>query len=295
MGFQNTIKISGNEEFNKFLQEIYVELVKIFKNEELVYEALYNTEIVSVKNIYEYLREKELLENEDSLVTDDDLKRSAGVYHSSPKISFVNGRYELTGINRVVAIVDLDLNNASSKASLIHELLHLIKSYYNEYIVEGNNLTCYSGLITSTYELSFDGEKVTKKLINETGVGLEEGLTSIQEELISRKIVDSEYKACGYGPVYSIAETLLEIFNVEDAVINAEIYHDKSELYSSLGMDNYQALESLGDRIYELNLKMFSESMELSTMLETKDTIIRLLNEEYAPLIDKMKSNLKRS
>ncbi|MBQ8901875.1 MAG: hypothetical protein IJY87_02265 [Bacilli bacterium] len=283
--------------FSSFLKDVYYELVKYFKNEEIVFEALFNTKIVSVENVYDYMKDNDLLEDYDTLVTNSDMKRSSGVCQSIPEIIYnpQTNTYNIVNVKRSVAVVNLDLSRTHSKATLIHELCHLIKSYYNEYTIEGNILISHSGLIESHYELSFDGTKVTKKLIKEIGVGLEEGLTSVDEEEITRNIVDSEYTSSGYGVVNSVARNLLQIPDIRDIIINAQIYHDKSEIYDKLGIEDYIILEELANKLYELNLEMFSQAFEPEKMTETAERIKEILRTEYAPLKSKMESNFKRS
>lgn len=298
MNFEMIVqKFEYDIEFSLFLKEVYFELVKYFGNEEIVFEALFNTKIVSVENIYHYMKDNDLLENEDTIVTDSDMKRSSGVCQSLPEISYNNEKnvYQITNIKRSVAVVNLDLSQTHSKATLIHELCHLIKSYYNEYTIEGNILISHSGLIESHYELSFDGTKVNKKLIKEVGVGLEEGLTSVDEEEITRSIVDSEYKSSGYGVVNAIARNLLQIPDIREVIISAQIYHNKSEIYDRLGIEDYMRLEELADKLYELNLEMFSQAFDFVKMTETAEKIKSVLKAEYGPLKSKMESNFKRS
>lgn len=298
MKFEKIVQRHGYDiVFSSFLKDVYYELVKYFKNEEIVFEALFNTKIVSVENVYDYMKDNDLLEDYDTLVTNSDMKRSSGVCQSIPEIIYnpQTNTYNIVNVKRSVAVVNLDLSRTHSKATLIHELCHLIKSYYNEYTIEGNILISHSGLIESHYELSFDGTKVTKKLIKEIGVGLEEGLTSVDEEEITRNIVDSEYTSSGYGVVNSVARNLLQIPDIRDIIINAQIYHDKSEIYDKLGIEDYIILEELANKLYELNLEMFSQAFEPEKMTETAERIKEILRTEYAPLKSKMESNFKRS
>ena len=105
-----------------------VELINEFGDEEIIYEALLNTPIVSVSNVYEYLKDDNLLDESDTIVEEGDLRRSSGVFHSKPEISYnVDGTYKIDDIKRVVAVVNFDFNNNSSKGTLIHELCHLVK------------------------------------------------------------------------------------------------------------------------------------------------------------------------
>jgi len=290
-------KFNYDQDFSSFLEKVYLELIQYFGDEELVFEALFNTKIVSVDNVYDYLKDNDLLDEGDFLVNEKALKISAGVCQSVPEITYdaIIGTYHVMNIKRSVAIVNLDLTKTYSKAVLIHELCHLIKSYYNEYEIIGNELISYSGLIECHYELTHDGEKVHKKLIKELGVGLEEGLNTISEEDITRKIVDKDYEASGYGVVNAVAKNLLEIPGVIEVIKRSQLYHDKNIISEVLNMEDFANLEVLSDYLYELNLEMFSRAMQPEKMKETADKIKEILRNEYSPLRDKMTSNLKIS
>lgn len=289
-------RFNYDNDFSEFLREIYLELVKYYGNEQLIFSALYNTNIVSVNNVYDFLKDANMLEEYDAMVTADDLKKSAGVYHSVPQIVFNEQKntYEITKINRVVAVVNLDLTKTHSKATLIHEICHLIKSYNNEYVIDGNKLISASGLIESVHELSHDGAKVNKKLVKEVGVGLEEGLNSVAEEEITRNIVDAEFKPSGYITVNQIAKNLLSIENMKEIIVNAQIYHDKSEIYNKLG-DNYFNLEEITDSVYVAYLDIFKNMFDTEKFEKSKDKLQDILRNEYLPLMNTMNNNLNRN
>jgi len=298
MEFEKIVqKFSYYPIFSKFLKEVYLELVNYFGNEQIVFDALYNTKIINVDNVYDYLKDNDLLDNDEYLVKEGDMKRSSGVCQSVPEISYDpnTNTYQITNVKRCVAVVNLNLTKTHSKATLIHELCHLVKSYSNEYTIDGNILTSHSGLIECQYELIYDGTKVVKKLIKEIGVGLEEGLNSVLEEDITRNIVDSNYQSSGYGVVNAIARNLLQISEIREIIANAQLYHDKSEIFDLLGIDDYNSLEMISDRLYKLNLEMFSKAMDLNKMQEISEIMKEILRNEYVPLRDQIASNFKRN
>lgn len=293
MDFKKIVeKYNYSSEFSLFLEQVYRELINYYGNEELVFNALYNTKIVSVLNVYNYLKDNNLLDSNNTMVQDGDLKRSSGVYQSIPQLSYSNGNFRVDDIERVVAVVDFDLNDSSKKATLIHELCHLIKSYYNEYTIVDNKLITRSGLIESTYELKIDNGIVTKELIKEDGVGLEEGLTSVVEEEISRNIILKEYKSSGYGVVNVIARNLLEIPNISNVIINAELYHDYKEIFSILDIFDYRELIRITDEVYKLVLLMFSQIFEQEKMQDTAKKINEILINYYKPLNQKISEDI---
>lgn len=298
MNFEKIVtKYNYSEEFSEFFKDVYNGLINYFGNEELVFNALYNTKIVSVKNVYDYFKENDLLEKDDSIVQVGDLRRCSGVYQCVPEIIYDENalKYKIINTKRVVAIVNFDINSSNKKATLIHELCHLIKSYYNENSIEDNRLISRSGLIESIYELQVNNGVVQKKLIKEVGVGLEEGFTSVAEEEISRKIVDKEYNSSGYGVVNAIARNLLKINKMEEIIINAEIYHDYNELFTMLDVEDFYDLVKITDKIYELVLLMFSQIFEQEKMQETVAKINEILTNYYLPLDKKIQSNVEKN
>ena len=295
MNIDNIInKYNYDKEFSEFFKIIYNELVNEFGNDEIVYEALYNTSIVNVSNVYDYLLENNFLDdNNYGIVDDKDLKRSAGVCSSEPKITYnlETNEYVIEEIKRVVLVRDFDINNKSDKGTLIHELCHLIKSFYNEYTIEGDILISRNGLIEEGYKLSFNDNKVSKELIYELGTGLEEGLNYNTEEEITKRIVLNDYSATGCGITMQIAKNLLNDFDIKEMINAAQIYHDKTELYDKFGIENFRNLEMFVDKIYKLELVMYSQIFEPEKMKETEKELLSLID-EYRNLRQNMLNGL---
>lgn len=287
MKFENIIaRYNYSQEFASFLESVYSEVVNYFGSEEIVYNAFLNVPIVVVDNCYDYAKENGFLNAQDNaLVSDNDLKRSAGVYLSEPVISYSDNSFQLAGIKRAVLVTNF--NADYSKATLIHELCHLIKGYYNEYVIEGNVLYEYGGLIQRCYSLGVDGQEVKSTMISEIGVGLEEGLNTIAEEDITRKVHNAEYQASGYGVVKAVAENLLlDAVDVDLLTIvkNAQLYHEYEELYQTLGENNYQRLNTVIDEIYKISLEIYSYAFEPEKLKETSDKLSEYIKSDYIPL-----------
>ena len=91
--FNNIIKkYNYDKEFSLFLYEVYNNLVSYYGNEDIIYNAFLNTKIINTSNIYEYLKENAMIE-QDTLVTEKDLKRCLGIYTSKPLIVSSNNKY----------------------------------------------------------------------------------------------------------------------------------------------------------------------------------------------------------
>lgn len=280
-------KYNYNDELSNFLKEVYPKLVDYFGDENLVYSSLSNTEIVLCNNVYNCLDERNMLEMDDEkVVKNDNLKQAAGVYCSKPQITYnkLENKYSLDKVDRIIAINANDLMHESTKACLIHEICHLIKSYYKEYEINNDTLVAHSGLINTIYQLNQNEGLVTKKVASEDGVGLEEGLNSVAEEDITSKVIGKEYKSSGYGVVNAVARNVTSFDdNLIKEFIGAQTTHDTSKLSEILGQ-NYHELLSFTDNLYEKNLKLmsFTISPEERKQLEAelKDYIV----EKYTPI-----------
>jgi len=296
MNIENVInKYNYSKDFSEFLREVYIELVKEYGNEEIIYEALLNTPIINVNNVYDYLLENHYLDDNDLGIVDaGDLKRSSGVCSTEPVLDYNldTNEYIIKEIKKVVLVRNFDINSDEDKGLLIHELCHLAKNYYNEYVINGDILISRNGLIEEVYKLSYDGNKVKKTLVSELGTGLEEGLNYLTEEIIAKRIVSSNYKATGCGISTQIAKNLLEDFDINEILVNAQIYHDKEELYNKLGMEKFIELESFVDQIYKLELIMFSQIFEPEKMKETEQELLSMI-EKYRELRQNMIDGLK--
>ena len=266
-------KYKYDEEFSKFLYQIYIELINYYGSEEIIYNAFLNTEIRTTSNVYDYLKENNMLEVE-GIVTEFDLKRSEGINFSKPIITYEEGQFIITDVKRVVLVTNIDINSTSSKATLIHELCHMVKSYENEYIVNGDTLEERSGLIRRYYKLSVENGVVKTKLIREKGVGLEEGFTILAEELITKIIVDDNYEQKGNKTVLVLAKKLIEFID-ERLIRYSQMHHDDSIMHEQI--ENYDEIEHLADVVYKMCLEMYAKSFNLENLEEVKNKILNYL------------------
>ena len=175
------------------------------------------------------------------------------------------GNYEIGDVKGIVAFNDNNYNDKVEKSTMIHELCHAIKSANGEYEINGDILINRSGLIEKYYKLSIDENgTVTKSLMKETGVGMEEGFTSLQQEKISRKVFDDEnYKLSGYASVRQMARVIDGLSpEIHDIIIEAQTTHDKTKLISAIGEQNYNNLLYLFDKFYELDASAMSIGAE---------------------------------
>ncbi len=293
MNIENIInKYNYPEDLASFLRKLYPEFINYFglDKEPIIYEALLNTEII-IGDVYSTLKKYDMLEKDTSTVSNADLKRSAGVYQSIPLIEYQNNSFNITNVKRIV-VVYKD-NNSFNKGTLIHELGHLIKSYYNEFKIEGDILTTKSGLIENTYHLSLNDGVITKNLIKEESIGLEEGLNSILEEEIAQKIVDPNYKS-GYGLLSDLTKILLTPESLKSAILNTEIMDEKSNIIKLMDevfiKDSFNRFDNIFDKVYRLTLKRFSEVFDQNKYKLTIEELQKVIADEFNPLIKEIKN-----
>src|SRR5699024_1489174 len=155
---------------------------------DLVDMALMSCPIVLGCNSLDLLKKLDMLDN-DGVVQDDDLKRSSGVYSSKPVINYIDGEFVVSDIKRVIGISFGDINSEYAQDTLIHELYHLIKSSYQEYLIDGDILIQKNGLIEIYYQLTYENGLVKKTFIKEMGVGFEEGLNTLAEEWLAKQVI----------------------------------------------------------------------------------------------------------
>ena len=300
MNFDDIVKKHGYVgDLKSFLKQVYDEFVLYYGSdqESIIYEAFLNCPLVN-ENCYTALKSRGFLDNilGDSLVSESDLKRASGVYSSHPTLVYDEntGKYQITDIKRIVVISNLDLKLEYVRSAIIHELSHLVKSYYNEFSVDDNNILIEkSGLLERKYQLTGREKAINMHLIEERATGLEEGFTSLAEEEISKKIINPDYKVSGYGTVTLVAKQLSQI---PDALIKmkmAEIYKDKSELYETFG-DDYYKLEEVVDKMYEYSLAQFASLFDRKKMQTITDEFNAYIDKEYIPLMKKIKDNSRK-
>ncbi len=291
MNFDDIIqKWNYSKEFGAFLKEIYKEFVLHFgeDKEPIIFEAFKDTEIVLCDNIYDLLIERGLLEQSEGIVKDGDYRRASGVYSANEEIAFdeETKTYKIIGIKRLVGLRDFDINVVSCKATAAHELGHMIKNYFEGAKIIGDILITRFGLMVSTYKLSYENGKVNKTLIKEEAVGLEEGLNSLLEMIIVRKLYDADYKVRGYGTVCAMASVLSNLESIRNLILNSQIC-DNRDFANALG-DNYEKIAKLLDEAYLLDLKMYADifasdevkkenTREHQRVIEEFKTIIRPL------------------
>jgi len=298
MDFKEIIKKHNyNEELALFLKQVYDEFVLNYSFEEIIFQAFMDCKVVvGEENCYDFLKNGNYLDEdntEKNMVDSGNLKRAGGVNHTNPVIKYDKNKNEfyITEIKRIIYVRGNNLSD-NVKGVIIHELLHAIKSYINNYEIKENILYEKVGTITKIYELSCDNDIVKQSLLEEYGVGLEEGLTSSGELKIGKKIIKEDYNLSGYGAIRSIVEVMLKRINLEEEFIEFSFTKSPERLYNLIGESLFKELINLFDKIYKLNLKMFSQMFNKEEMIKTKDEILHIFETDCNELKEKIKNKL---
>ena len=290
-------KYGYNEELANFLRSAYPLYVEEFKDERIVYEAFMKTPIYLCDNVYECLKEHGHLDDreDNEMVPLETLKVSAGVYDCAAKLSYneYSKEYTITNEDRIVAINAYSLKIDSCKSTLVHELGHLIKAYYNEHTIKGDTLVEKSGFITRIYQLSNENGRIKKTLWSETGVGLEEGLNAVLEEkIMARLLGKADFRSMGYQTMKNIALNVMNAYkipNLWNIFKEAQIYHDNTRVDEVLGQVFYKIM-AFADKLYPLNVEILNMNTTKERREEADKEMDILIKEEYTPISEELKS-----
>ena len=105
------------------------------------------------------------------------------IYASYPEIK----DKKIIKVNRIIVMPDyFNDESPASIGMLVNSINSLVKSYVNEYKIDGNVIIRRRGLATYEYDIN------SKKLIKSSGFGLENGLNAYDERAIVRKYYDQD-------------------------------------------------------------------------------------------------------
>ena len=213
-----------------FLRDLYPWLIEYFGSDKKdIIDAMFlDTPIFTNTNSYEIVKKYGDLENL-GIVKEDDFKRASGVCSFDVDVIWENGEYKIDKYKRAVSVSG-DISEDRVKSDLIHEICHAIKTYYNGFVICGDILIERDGLIIRRSKLINENNRVRKALIEEHNVAFEEGLNSLAEEWLAKKVIDPDYEVKGYGLITQMARNVVRGLDCLPELINAQIYKtDKSE------------------------------------------------------------------
>lgn len=180
-------------------------------------------------------------------------------YESMPIIN--NGNISSKRLIYITSKVSGSLQNETTISHLVHEIGHLIKSFYNEYAIVNGKIQKRSGISTSTIRK----DDKTKKYVEEEekNVGLEEAINCYDEEKIMSLILGRKYETTTYANQLNKSINLL-FKNKEliESFRQAQIW-GTDEHIRILGEDDINRISTYFERVYYSFVAPYSEDIKM--------------------------------
>ena len=263
-----------------FLRDLYPWLIEYFGKDkkDIIDATLLDTPIFTNTNSYEIVKKYGDLENL-GMVKEDDFKRSSGVCSFDVDVIWENGEYKIDKYKRAVSVSG-DISEERVKSDLIHEICHAIKTYYNGFVICGDILIERDGLIIRRSKLINDTDRVRKVFLEEHNVAFEEGLNSLAEEWLAKKVIAPDYEVKGYGLITQMARNVVRGLDCLQELVNAQIYKTDVDF-----IPEYEKLMAISDLIYQKNLKLFESIFDKEKFNEVNAELQSMIINDYNPLI----------
>ncbi len=252
------------------------------------------------ENVYDVLkRENMILDIKGTTISDGDLKRASGVYTSVPKLSFTDGKYNIDKIDRIIVLGShFNKDNPASLGLIAHETMHMIKSYINEFTIDGDKLVERRGLGKTEYKLTNSNDGINLSLEKETGVGIEEGLNSYDELKLVRTAYDSNYETYGYAYQRVVAGILIDNINLDEYIKKAQLTGNTEELKNIFDeniLGGYDEFIRDLDSTVELEYKRFEYILDIEKSKEYLNELDKIFEERLVPKLQSIKKSLENS
>ena len=273
-------KYNYSVDLANFLRDLYPWLIEYFGSDkkDIIDATLLDTPIFTNTNSYEIVKKYGDLENL-GIVKEDDFKRSSGVCSFDVDVVYENKEFKIRNYKRAVSVAR-DLSLDYIKSGLIHEICHAIKTYYNGFVILGDILIERDGLIIRRSKLINDTDRVRKVFLEEHNVAFEEGLNSLAEEWLAKKVIDPDYEVKGYGLITQMARNVVRGLDCLPELINAQIYKTDVDF-----IFEYEKLMAISDLIYQKNLELFEAIFDKEKFNKINAELQSIIINDYNPLI----------
>ena len=273
-------KYNYPDDLANFLRDLYPWLIEYFgEDKKDIIDAMFlDTPIFTNTNSYEIVKKYGDLENL-GIVKEDDFKRASGVCSFDVDVIWENGEYKIDKYKRAVSVSG-DISEDRVKSDLIHEICHAIKTYYNGFVICGDILIERDGLVIRRSKLINENNRVRKALIEEHNVAFEEGLNSLAEEWLAKKVIDPDYEVKGYGLITQMARNVVRGLDCLPELINAQIYKTDVDF-----IPEYEKLMAISDLIYQKNLELFEAIFDKEKFNKINAELQSIIINDYNPLI----------
>lgn len=273
-------KYNYPDDLANFLRDLYPWLIEYFgEDKKDIIDAMFlDTPIFTNTNSYEIVKKYGDLENL-GIVKEDDFKRASGVCSFDVDVIWENGEYKIDKYKRAVSVSG-DISEERVKSDLIHEICHAIKTYYNGFVICGDILIERDGLIIRRSKLINDTDRVRKVFLEEHNVAFEEGLNSLAEEWLAKRVINPDYEVKGYRLITQMARNVVDGLDCLQDLVNAQIYKTDVDF-----IPEYEKLMAISDLIYQKNLKLFESIFDKEKFNEINAELQKIIIDDYKPLI----------
>ena len=273
-------KYNYSVDLANFLRDLYPSLIEYFGSDkkDIIDATLLDTPIFTNTYSYEIVKKYGDLENL-GIVKEDDFKRSSGVCSFDVDVVYENKEFKISNYKRAVSVAR-DLSLDYIKSGLIHEICHAIKTYYNGFVILGDILIERDGLIIRRSKLINDTDRVRKVFLEEHNVAFEEGLNSLAEEWLAKKVIAPDYEVKGYGLITQMARNVVRGLDCLPELINAQIYKTDVDF-----IPEYEKLMAISDLIYQKNLELFEAIFDKEKFNKINAELQSIIINDYNPLI----------
>lgn len=263
-----------------FLRDLYPWLIEYFGSDKKdIIDAMFlDTPIFTNTNSYEIVKKYGDLENL-GIVKEDDFKRASGVCSFDVDVIWEDGEYKIDKYKRAVSVSG-DISKDRVKSDLIHEICHAIKTYYNGFVILEDILIERDGLVIRRSKLINENNRVRKALIEEHNVAFEEGLNSLAEEWLAKKVIAPDYEVKGYGLITQMARNVVRGLDCLQELVNAQIYKTDVDF-----IPEYDRLMAISDLIYQKNLELFEAIFDKEKFNKINAELQSMIINDYNPLI----------
>lgn len=285
------------------LAKVVPALIKYYsiEYEEIILSALKETEIICC-NSYQTISSIKEKEKLTPTIGTSEIKKieNDGIYLSNIKVIYneLQNKYEIIKLNRKIIISHtFNLDSPKGLEVLILNICRLIKSYNEEYQIEGNTLIHKEGLSKTIKQILKEEEEITLSIQEEKEIGLHIGSLLYDTEQIESIILKDKYNTHQYNYLKLIIKYIKEKIDLKELMTEDEILKDDAlrKIYDK--EENYEKLSNTIDKCLEKehDMLMFALNREEKDKLEKElketleeEMILELLN------LKKQKDKLKR-
>ncbi len=231
------------------LRKIVPTMISYYGNyyTNLIMEAILKTKIISCKSdetigmVESRIRSMDYDSYADILKENKSIKAAKYVSEAQVYYDDLINNYMILGINRFIILAHTyNLDSAKGMAGLTKELCRLVKGYYGEYQLSGNEIVRKTGVKKEIIEVS-GIDDIHMSLKSSKNTGLEEGFICYDTEKIVGMILKDKYEDFDYDLIKKFAHVLHDDLGLKNAIFHSELeksYHLEVELDSVEGMWN---------------------------------------------------------